>query len=165
MGLVAVAVTALVGSIVGIVLAVPKLWGFLSRFVKTVDIIQTLGDKDDAKLEAIQQIKVDLAVADKEKLDAIAEVKHTIDTYVTRLSDHLIVAGDQAKLLHTLDRRTVSMLEVMADVRYEVKNNGGGSVKDSVDRIEAGVAGLYAHPGEATSPGRESPGAEHHEDE
>jgi hypothetical protein len=46
-----------------------------------------------------------------------------------------------------IEQQVKALVTLSDDIRYELKNNGGGSTKDAVDRVEAGVAGIYAHMG------------------
>lgn len=105
-------------------------WAWLTRFLATVDVIATLPV-------------------------TLREIDMKIDKNSKRLDDHLRDAVVKTGLLVEVDKRTRSLVEIAEDVRYEVKNNGGGSMKDSVDQIRDGVAGLYARPGESGTAGRE----------
>lgn len=105
-------------------------WAWLTRFLATVDVIATLPV-------------------------TLREIDEKIDKNAGKLDNHLIDAKVKTDLLIEVDRRTRALVDIAEDVRYEVKNNGGGSMKDSVDQIKEGVAGLYAQPGELGSPGRE----------
>lgn len=134
------AVGAFAGALYAILILVKRLWvifgwrgsfwAWIRRFIDTVDVIAGL----PAKLTSID-----------EKISKGAK----------KLDDHLKDAGVKTDLLFAVDNRTKVLIGIAEDVRYEVKNNGGGSVKDTVERIESGVKGLYAQPGELGSPGRE----------
>lgn len=105
---------AALASIVGIVLAAPKLWNFLSRFVQTVDIISGLDtrlkkmDEDnELKLGLIREVKGDLS-------------KHISDVVVT-----------QARW-NELEVHVTQLLDRQGIVVEQVQHNGGSSMKDDI---------------------------------
>lgn len=130
-------------------------WAWAKKFIDTVDVITALpvtlaglSARDDDKLRAIDKVRTELLAADAEKLRLITDVKDTLTEHM----DETRVGREEWDAM----KGTLHKLVATADaIQYEVKNNGGGSMKDQTDRIEAGVKGLYAKPGENGTPGRE----------
>lgn len=131
-----------------------KFWSWMNAFVKTVDVITVLPQKfadlaakDQEKLVAIEKVRTDLLAADAEKLRLITNLDNKFDAH---LEETRVGRDEWDSMKGTLHE----LVSGVGEIRYEVKNNGGGSLKDQNDRIERGVAGLYAAPGEPGSPGR-----------
>lgn len=56
--------------------------------------------------------------------------------------------------LEAIDRHLARVDLQLRPVVYQLKPNGGGSAVDRLARLEEGIAGLYARPGEPGTPGR-----------
>lgn len=63
--------------------------------------------------------------------------------------------GDRkSEHLAAIDRHLARVDLQLRPVVYQLQPNGGGSAVDRLARVEVGVAGLYARPGEPGTPGR-----------
>ncbi len=128
-----VGIGAAVGALAAILSGIPKLWKFARKFASTVDVV--------------------------------AELPSTLAAMDKRLLEHVVIAEQQRAEINTaletrsdaIDVKFRELTAIVLDVRHEVKNNGGSSLKDGVDQLRADLAGLYAQPGEPSAPGRTAP--------
>lgn len=118
--------------IIGISTAIGAL-GVIGAFL--VRLWRSIG-RADAILTALKGLPERLAAIDK------------------RMADHLIDSERKSEHLEAIDRRLGTLDLQLRPVVYQLKPNGGGSAVDRLARLEEGIAGLYAQPGEPGSPGR-----------
>lgn len=117
-------IASTIGTIVAFLWAVVKSWPLIKRTFGIVDIVTSLPEQ-----------LAELKAADAVKLAAIQEVKATLDAHIV----------DTAAATIRWSRREDgidSLLRDMAEVKHEVKHNGGSSIKDAVARIEDQVTSI-----------------------
>lgn len=115
-----------------------KLWPIASATVTAVNTV-----KDLPALLETHRAETSAAVA----VVAKAQKKQS-----KQLAAHLADATTKIALLTTLDDRLDRIESVGAEVKHEVQNNGGSSVKDAVDRSERVLNELRSLLGASTAP-------------
>lgn len=142
------AIVAGFGALLAAIVALPKALRIIGHtiraifrwFVAAVKAVAVVSDLPN-RLDKIDQ-------DGEEKKRLIVETK-------TELAKHIEATRVGTKEWGEMRNGLIMLLEKQDAVLHEVKNNGGSSMKDTTDRIEAGVKGLYARPGESGTAGRE----------
>jgi hypothetical protein len=107
-----------VGTLIATGWGLVKAWPMIRRVFTVTDIITGLPEQ-----------LADLKASDVVKLAAIGELKSTLDRHI---ADAAVATARWSEREDGLDR----ILAEVQDVKYVVKSNGGGSIKDAVQRIE-----------------------------
>lgn len=116
-------IASTVGTLAAAGWALLQAWPFIRRTFAVTDIVSKLP-------EQIAELKA----GDEVKLAAIAEVKSTLD-------QHIAATADAAQRWLEREQGIDKLLADVAEVKHEVKHNGGTSIKDAVARIESAVTG------------------------
>lgn len=115
-----------------------KFWPILTR---TVDFIQTLIELP-ARLDSIDESAKTINTTINANGQILGRTVDKLDTHIAAAAQQVVMLERHDRVIQRFDQVLADIDEKVGVVKHEVKNNGGGSMKDAVDRSESRLSRL-----------------------